>query len=154
MDWKTALRAWMPPGLWIVLILVASGDAGSSLLSRRLLYWALGLLHISVSQGAFQILHWLLRKSAHVFIYGMLSWLVLRAARTGTPTLKGRLPAALLAIALCASTAVADEWHQAFVVARTSSRWDVMLDVAAATLVQLVLWVASRSRTRPLTGAS
>jgi VanZ family protein len=82
-----------------------------------------------------------IRKSAHFVEYAILALLAFRAAWISAS--RNRLAtAAWIALFLVAALASADEARQAFLVARTGSGWDVLLDVtggcaaiAAALLV-------------------
>jgi VanZ family protein len=51
-----------------------------------------------------------------------------------------RLPWALLAMAVTALTATADELHQMTIASRTGSWWDVLLDSCAGLLAQILIF--------------
>ena len=130
----------------------------------------LGLLDIQISVAAFSRLHHFLRKAGHVTGYGIFCLLLFRAwfhtlrsshgvgpgeARNGKSAAPEELRVihlrcAALSIAMTLLTAVLDEWHQAFDVARTSSPWDVALDVTGGvTFLAFALFVLRRWRQLP-----
>ncbi len=80
----------------------------------------------------------ILRKGAHMTVFGTLWLLWWRALGYGQP-------AASIAITL--AYAVSDEWHQSFVEGRSGSPWDVAIDAAGVGLAGLavVLWHRVRS---------
>ncbi|MBV9608626.1 MAG: VanZ family protein [Acidobacteria bacterium] len=126
-------------------MLAASSDAFSArhtaVIFMRIWKWLVG----SVDLRLFHRVHFLVRKSAHVTEYAIHSALCFRAVRG---PVQGIWNARwmLLAIAAALAVALADEWHQAFVPSRTSSGWDVLLDLSAALLAQAVIWAALRKR--------
>ncbi|MDW5267974.1 MULTISPECIES: VanZ family protein [Acidobacteriaceae] len=87
----------------------------------------------------------MLRKVGHFTGYGTLGllfrrgWLAsLRRRWKGT---RGGLRAAAMALAVLSTFLVAsmDEWHQAFLAGRVSSRYDVLLDTTGAILFNLAM---------------
>jgi VanZ family protein len=141
---------------------------------RRIVPWLLVLLWASVmfnfSTGSFSkdntsflivpILQWLLphasyetidtvheliRKSAHVFEYSVLTALLFRAVRA--PAKGWTVRWAGIALFLTAVFAASDEFHQTFVPSRGASVWDVLLDTTAAAAAQLILWLWLRRNT-------
>lgn len=125
------VRLWLPVILWTALILSASTDLFSASQTSRL---ALRLFGDSVPE----IVHFLVRKAAHIFEYSVLAYLAWRAHRTMTVPL-------LTALAVSS----ADEWLQSRTVARTGTVWDVVLDVCSAFIVLALL----KSRSTRLTGS-
>lgn len=87
------------------------------------------------------------RKAAHLFEYGVLAWLVLRALAASGLTRRQSLRAAFL---FCVVFAVSDEWHQTFVPGRHGKVRDVALDTLGAALALSVL--ARRSALFPQEG--
>lgn len=79
----------------------------------------------------FDPLHFLIRKAAHLTEYGILGILWFRALRNDAPW---SWRSALIAIAIAAAVATTDEIHQSFVPSRGSSPYDVMLDIAGASI--------------------
>jgi VanZ family protein len=122
-----ALGPWIPPFLWTGVILWLSGPAWSEEATGGWLLPLLRTLLPWVTPGQVELLHWMLRKGAHLVEYALLAWLWHRAwDRAG----HGRRPVAAFALAVAA--AVADETHQAWGGARGGSALDVLLDAAGA----------------------
>ena len=108
---------WLPVVLWTALILSASNDHFSSQQSE-------GWFHSIFGRDLPFVVHVMLRKSAHMFEYGILAILAWRAHRSMTVPL-------LIVLAV----ASVDEWMQSRTLARTGTAWDVVLDCCAAVIV-------------------
>ena len=145
-------RFWIPVILWLGIIAVESFGLSSNV-TGGWLWNLLRLLRIHVSWRAFQELHHILRKIGHFTGYGILcvlffrAWfhtLVSRSPITGGSSESSRVASALhsirvrcalLAVIMTLLTAILDEWHQAFDPRRTSSGWDVALDVTGGIIL-------------------
>lgn len=126
------LAHWLPPVLWMALILWLSGasfsaEATGAVLTpvlHRLMPWASAALVATIHGG--------LRKLAHLTLYAVLALLWYRAFA------KGRgLPAAkavALAFAIAAAWAGVDESRQAATPSRSGSVVDVAIDWAGAAI--------------------
>lgn len=86
------------------------------------------------------------RKNAHFFIYSVLGILVLNLLIADSKV-KRRI---LLAVIICCLYAISDEFHQMFVVGRSSQVTDIIIDTCGATLGIIVgnFTITSISRTR------
>lgn len=89
------------------------------------------------------VLDYLIRKAAHVTVFGILAVLVKKA-------LNDRQPAYLYAWVFTVLYAATDEWHQSFVAGRTSSVFDVMIDAAGAFLFLLCLFLWKKKKIEAL----
>jgi VanZ family protein len=107
------LTAWLPVVLWAALILSAANDQFSDKQTESWLDRLFGRVRPEVNA--------VMRKSAHVAEYAVLSLLAWRARR--------RLIVPLL---ICLAVACADESLQAMTVTRTGSPADVALDMCGA----------------------
>lgn len=134
---RVILVYWLPAALWAALVLGASSDLFSSKHSGD---WIseiiLRVVGHPLPPRQFNLIHFLIRKSAHLTEYFILGALLFRAARSGRGEWWRRW--ALTAVALAASVAAIDEWHQLFVPSRTGTAWDVVIDVTGAAAAQLV----------------
>jgi len=132
---RVILVHWLPAIAWAAVVLAASSDLFSAQHSGE---W-LGEIIIRIvghplPPREFNVVHFLIRKAAHLteyFILGALCFRAMRAEQKGW-----RMRWALIAVALAVAVATADEWHQFFVLTRTSSGWDVLLDAVGAALAQ------------------
>jgi VanZ family protein len=82
------------------------------------------------------LLHFFLRKISHAVAYGSLFFLWFRAfwGYLNYPFWR----ASLWSLALCLAVAGLDESHQSFFTCRSSSIWDVALDMGGALLSALI----------------
>ena len=81
-------------------------------------------------------LDFVLRKTAHVFVFGVLVVLIERALHGEGWSWRRSVPAAWLATF---AYAISDEWHQTFVAGRSGQASDVAFDMLGATLAAAVL---------------
>ena len=87
----------------------------------------------------FNLLHFMIRKLAHLSEYGILAFLFFRAWRGARPG--WQMLWAQRAFACCLVVAALDEFHQGYVASRTSSLRDVAIDACGALVVlAIVRW--------------
>jgi VanZ family protein len=145
---QRTLTYWLPPILWIAVILSASTDAFSSAntggVLERIAAWLLG--H-PLAPAKLDALNFIVRKSAHLTEYGILSALTFRAVRGARPS--WHLRWAIVAVVIAASVASIDEIHQTFTLLRTGTWHDVVLDTAGATVAQILIRAAQVLLFRP-----
>jgi VanZ family protein len=120
------LSLWLPVVLWAALILSAANDQFSDKKTEGWLDRLFGRVRPEVNA--------LMRKSAHVAEYAVLSLLAWRARRTWVAPLL-----------ICLAVASADETLQAMTITRTGTPADVALDMCGAVLA-LVVVPAARAR--------
>lgn len=130
---------WLPPVLWMGVILGLSTDAASSERTAGilipLLRWALPW----ASPLQIEALHDLARKTAHVVEFAILAAFWFLALLRGAGWSERR--AASAALGICLACAGLDEFHQAFVLSRTGSVGDAMIDLAGAGgALAVALW--------------
>lgn len=140
--------AWVPPVVWMGVILALSSEAASAAETGRILLPLLGWLLPWASPADLETAHGILRKLAHPAEYALLGALWLRAFVRGRAW--PRASAAWAALAVSVGWALVDEGHQALVASRTASLGDVAIDAAGATAA-VTLW---RPRRRRVTGAA
>jgi VanZ family protein len=133
------LTSWLSAIAWAGLIASMSTDTFSkdhtSLVILPLLHF---LLPRATPEGL-DTLHFLIRKSAHLFEYFVFGMLLFRAVRS--PARGWNVRWAASALFLAAMYAASDEFHQVFVPSRGPSVYDALLDTVAAAAAQLVLWL-------------
>jgi VanZ family protein len=137
---RRLLLAWLPTLLWLAFITWLSNDMFSAAHTGSVLYKIIHFFYGQISNRTFQIIHLLVRKAAHVSVYGILGGLAFYSWRSTLPG-RGRwaLRWSALALAMTVLAATLDEFHQSFVPSRTSSPVDVLIDFTGALLVQMVI---------------
>ncbi len=114
----------------MVVILALSTEAASSGHTSRILVPFLRHVLPWASPLQIDVLHDLTRKMAHIVEYAILATLWFFAlVRSGAFSTRRAMAATL---GICLAWAVADEIHQAFVLSRTGSVGDVVIDVTGA----------------------
>ena len=134
------LKYWLPPVLWMAVIVGFSSDAASSPRTESWLLPILRGLAPWATSAQLEALHWLVRKIAHLSEYAILAVLCLGGWALSSNGLSPR-NAGLIALAISAAWAALDEVHQSFVPSRSASVADVALDTAGALVA---LGIASR----------
>jgi VanZ family protein len=131
-------RYWLPPALWTFVILLASFDPLSASHTGPVLETIITtIVGHPLPPAQFDVVHFLVRKTAHLTEYGILGALLFRAVRDERRGWSVRWSAA--AVLLAAVVASADEWHQTLIPSRTGTVSDVLLDAAGATVAQILI---------------
>jgi VanZ family protein len=145
-DRNHVLKAWIALILWLIVIAIESTTYLSSENTSHFLYPVLHFL-FGIDYASFEPYHAFLRKTGHVFGYGLLSILLFRAWRETLPATGGArwtfrwANIAVLGTALVASL---DEWHQSYLPTRTGTVHDVILDTCAGIAAQLAVFLWMR----------
>ena len=135
---------WMPPIVWMVLIFAGSSDVLSAEHTSRFIVPFLRWLDPHMSFATITAIHLIVRKLGHFTEYAILAALLWRGLRgTFVGFSLGIIAAATFLIT--AAFAASDEFHQSFVISRTSSVHDVMID-CVGVLFALALCVAFAAR--------
>ena len=135
------VKYWMPAILWMALIFIGSTDILSAEHTSRFLVPFLRWLDPHISWAALSTIQIAIRKLGHLTEYAILAGLLWRALRNGTgATMKMSILFGVVLVA-CGGFAASDEFHQSFVPSRTSSAYDVMIDLCGA-LIGLTICVA------------
>lgn len=93
-----------------------------------------------ISERQFEVLHFLVRKTAHFASYGLLSVFAFYSWKAALPARRRwTLRWSALALLLTLAAASLDEFHQSFVPSRTASPRDVVLDMLGALFFQLLI---------------
>jgi len=140
------LRKWGPAIGWAAVIWVFSTEIFSASGTSRVILPLLRWLLPQASQETLHMLHFAIRKAAHLTEYFIFSLLLLRGVRGER---KGwRLAWGVATVAIVAVYAALDEVHQAFVPGRGASPLDSLLDTSGAATAQLLAWVHARWQSR------
>lgn len=142
----------MPVIAWMLLIFAGSTDALSAEQTSRFLVPFLRWLDPAISFQTIVAIHFALRKIGHFTEYAILAALLWRALR-GTFAELSLATVSLSAFVTAAAFATSDEFHQSFVVTRTATLHDVMVDCIGALVAILLCAMFSRAPIRkPLSG--
>lgn len=131
-------KSWLPAVFWACVISILSTDVFSSEHTSRFIIPVLHWIFPRAGAEALELMHFVIRKSAHVTEYFVFSVFLLRGVRGKDRGWKLRW--AIWAAVIAAGYAGLDEFHQSFVSSRTASPWDALLDTVGATAAQVVLW--------------
>jgi VanZ family protein len=140
------VKNWLPAVAWACLISFFSTDAFSSDHTSEFIIPILHRLIPQASAEALELMHAIIRKTAHLTEFFIFSIFLMRALRGQERGWKLRW--AIWAVVLAAGYASFDEFHQSFVPSRTASQWDALLDTAGASVAQVALWLWHFSRAR------
>jgi VanZ family protein len=145
------LKNWLPAIAWACLISFLSTDVFSSEHTSLFIIPVLQRLVPNASAETLELIHAIIRKTAHLTEYFIFSIFLMRGLRGKDRV--WRLHWAIWAVVIAAGYASFDEFHQSFVPSRTASPWDALLDTLGASTAQVVLWLWHLSRVRK-SGAS
>jgi VanZ family protein len=141
---STGVKYWLASALWGALISILSTDSFSSEHTSRFILPALRWIFPHASMETLEVMHAVIRKTAHLTEYFILSIFLFLAQRGEDRGWKLRW--AIWAIVMCAGYASLDEFHQSFVPSRTASPWDALIDTTGASVAQCALWIWCRAR--------
>ena len=147
MPLRSFVKYWIPVLAWMLLILVASGNLMSAEHTSRFLIPFLLWLKPDISFETLTLIHFLIRKTAHLTEYAILALLLCRALGRG-PSFSGHRERLVIAWIACVLAAASDEFRQSFVESRGASPWDVIIDSAGAIFGLLIYSTWIRRKTR------
>ncbi len=138
---------YAPLFIWLAFILLMSSSAGAMSETSRFIGPLLRYLFPDAAPETLALIHGYIRKSAHLFEYGVLAffaWAAFRGSSVGWLS-RNRYVAAF---AVVAAVAVTDEINQSFLQSRTGTPWDVALDCVGGLIVLVFIAAARRFRDR------
>jgi VanZ family protein len=145
----TPAMAWLPVLFGLAVI---CGESTSTMSAVNTGHWLLDLLHSLWGQtdgSTVDVANLLLRKLGHFCGYGTLgvlfcrAWLISLRRTWQGPRSRLQFSASALAVLCTFCVASLDELHQRFLMGRTSSFYDVLLDTAGAILfIKAFRWVS------------
>ena len=147
MSARFRLVPWIPVLCWMAVIFMASSDAFSAGHTSSIIEPLLLRLFPHLSAAAVDLIHFCIRKGAHLGEYGILGILLWRAI----PGHKAGPDAAdwwRAAVALLAATCygATDEFHQSFVPSRGPSVRDVLFAACGAAIALTIICLANWHR--------
>lgn len=138
------LKAYLPVVLWMSIIFIGSTDLGSSQRTSRIIGPFLRWFNPDVTDETIRAVQAVVRKGAHVTVYGVLAALVWRGRRVmrGVKLLESAWSwrETWSIVGFCALYAITDEVHQSFVQSRQGNPWDVGLDSLGALCALTLIW--------------
>lgn len=93
-------------------------------------------------EATIDLIHGYIRKSAHLFEYAVLAALTARALAESSAAVLKKYSYAL-ALLLVLIVASIDEFHQSYEPSRTSSPYDVLIDVTGGAIAIAIVYVTS-----------
>jgi VanZ family protein len=126
-DWRYSITKWAPVLLWAALIFSFSTDQFSASHTSQILEPVLKWLYPGISPDWIDSVHFAVRKLGHVIEYIIFALLLLRAL--GKNSSRTNANYAALALFVVLLYAISDEFHQSFVVSRTATAGDVLIDL-------------------------
>lgn len=143
--WRVRLWAYAPLILWLGVILYLSSPEGAFTNTSRIIGPILQFFFPEMSEATRMVIHGYVRKAAHFTEYAVLAFLMARACvMSASPFLwRFRFVVPLMLVAM---VAVADETNQSFLASRTSSVYDVLIDIAGGAVMTLLMCLTGRPR--------
>lgn len=136
---RRRLIRYGPLVFWIGLIFFFSSTAASASQTSRIIGPLLHFLFPSASPDLLQQYHFFIRKCAHLTEYALLVFWAIRAWQNSSYLLV-RNYRFILAVVLVLVVASLDEFNQSFEPSRTSTPWDVGLDLVGGLIMCSALW--------------
>jgi VanZ family protein len=144
--WRVFLWIYAPLFLWLVVIFYLSSGSGSAAETSRIVAPLIRFFFPDVDQATMQVIHGLVRKTAHVTEYAILAFLASRVVfGMKSDSIRSSWP--VLPIILVAATASVDEYNQSLNPQRTGSPWDVLLDIFGGLLALVSIWLFRKRNT-------
>jgi len=141
--WRVTIIAYAPLFVWIGVIFYLSSGQGSMEQTSRFIRPLLEFLFPTATEETLSLYHGFIRKFAHLAEYAVLAYMAFRAISLKFPlTTSPRL--FIYPLILVAFVASFDEINQSFEVSRTSSLFDVLIDVSGGVVMTFLLWVICR----------
>ena len=132
------LKYWVPAVVWAIVILAASSQTLSAEHTGQWIQEIVtGITGSPLAPNVFAIVHFTIRKLAHLTEYGIFGAVAFRAFRGEH---RGwSMPWTIAALVSAILLASIDEWHQTFVPGRTGAVTDVLIDFGGATVAQFLV---------------
>ena len=131
-------RYWIPAIVVAVMISLFSTHYFSGEETARFIVPVLHWLFPGASPHVLRLMHFGIRKLAHITEFGLLSMTVFHGIRAGRSGWNFKW--ALVTLVIAVVYASLDEWHQSFVPLREPRVRDVAIDAFGAFLAQTLVW--------------
>lgn len=136
------MKYWLPAICVAILISLFSTRYFNGEQTARVILPLLRWLFPSASRRLLHLMHFVIRKAAHVTEFAGFSIAVfhgVRGERRGW-----RLEWAFITLMIAAGYAGLDEWHQSFVPLREAGFRDVLIDSAGTLFAQVLVWTYAK----------
>ncbi|MEJ7848107.1 MAG: VanZ family protein [Pyrinomonadaceae bacterium] len=143
--WRERFTRYAPLFVWIGVIFFLSSGQASMPETSRFIRPLLEFFFPSASAETLTIFHGYIRKFAHLAEYAVAGFFAARAFSTSSIELL-RKHWIVLSLVLTISIAWLDEFNQSLNSSRTSSVWDVLLDVTGGAFAISIYYFISRNR--------
>lgn len=133
------MKYWIPAIVIAVIISLFSVEYFSGENTARVIFPILRWLYPGITRHTLHLIHFLIRKLAHITEFAAFSIAVfhgVRGERSGW-----KIEWALWTLVIAVAYAGMDEWHQSFVPLREPRFRDVIIDGFGALLAQFAVWV-------------
>jgi VanZ family protein len=137
------IKTWLPVAVWICCIFILSTDSFSAEHTSRILERILRSIFPQIGIREVDVIHYFVRKSAHLTEYCIMSILIFRSFRD-TFKLQKHWRWVFYSLIVITFIAVTDEFHQEFVASRTSSVVDIGIDIVGGVLGQVICLIFYR----------
>jgi VanZ family protein len=141
--WRASVKGYAPLFLWLGVIFFLSSPEGSFNQTSRIIGPLLHFFYPEISPDLEAQIHSIVRKCAHFTEYAVLAFLAVRAFSISASLLV-RQRSYVFALVLVVMIASLDEFNQSFEPSRTSSFWDVLLDISGGLVMISALTLYSR----------
>ena len=146
-DRRRRIGRYAPVLLWVCLIAYLSSSEGSSSSTSRFLVPLLEYLFPSATVESIAFYHSLIRKSAHLFLYGGFALVLMRAFTTSQRKTLNTSPW-FYTFGAAALVAMADEINQSINPLRTGTATDVLIDLTGVVSALAFTLILSRLKKR------
>jgi VanZ family protein len=136
------LRYWLPAICVAIIISIFSTRYFSGEQTAHVIMPILRWLFPSASHHQLHLMHFGIRKAAHVTEFAIFSIAVFHGVRADRHD--WRMSWAVLTVVIAITYAGLDEWHQSFVPLREPSFRDVLIDSTGALLAQVAVWAYAK----------
>ncbi|HEY4047461.1 MAG TPA: VanZ family protein [Acidobacteriaceae bacterium] len=134
---------WIPAALAVAMIAV---ESTATMSADNTSHWLLPIwVHLfgPITADRWSVVHHWIRKTGHFVGYGLVSAAFFHgwnySIKTRSYARPLNQPAAFLAVCSTLLVSIADEYHQSFLPNRTSSPYDVLIDLCGAVAALLIL---------------
>jgi VanZ family protein len=139
------LSRWLPLVAWMAFISFASSAEFSAANTSRIIGPLVLWFFPNTSPATLEVIHFIVRKVAHLSEYALMGILAARAFRTSPNTLFQQRWF-LISLCLIVVYALLDEYHQSFVPSRTASILDSFIDTIGGLVALFVIWLRSETK--------